>query len=283
MAVLHGNMEHAVALLKKLESDTLGEEGGAAAVPPSVRIALTGFPFVRTEMAGLWEETARDIVKQLGAFPYLQWAFAVLLSNATDDKSILGKGDLDANPSGSNAPGFGQDSIIGGRYLRLQNNRKGLYGHYESVLRPGAIKGISLADRIAIGCMFLPKRQLYAYLQSLILYAEKKGDLEGLLLLGIHGVRGMKLIVSYVNRTGDLQTAALLVSYGAMIPLVDPSCRLSAQTFVAAYREILNRWELFKERARFDCDRAIIERKRSSAPVPWVPKSKLGARCGFWL
>ena len=30
MAVLHGNMEHAVALLKKLESDTLGEEGGAA-------------------------------------------------------------------------------------------------------------------------------------------------------------------------------------------------------------------------------------------------------------
>ena len=269
MAVLNGEIDKAVALLR-----LIGD------IPVSVRIALSGFPFARTEKSALWEEMARDLIgnELTPDFPYLQLAFGLLLAGG-GDKTAEDLGDIWNEFSGLEPSSSGAGGGAGRRYLR--GGRQAMYGAHNEAggvsreLRRADMT-ISIADRTALACRFLPNAQLYAYLERLCQSAEQSGQIEGFLLFGYTN-RGMKLLESYVNQTGDVQSAALLTSYGAF----SSHDTISTESFVAAYRDLLNRWGLFKERARYDCDRAAIERQKfKSTIVPWVPKATLSARCG---
>ena len=82
---------------------------------------------------------------------------------------------------------------------------------------------------------------------------------------------------NYIGHTGDVQSAALVLGFVGNLSLLED--RLG-QEIVAGYRDLLNRWEMFRERARFDCDRANIERSVGSMngqgipskTKPYVPK-----------
>lgn len=78
----------------------------------------------------------------------------------------------------------------------------------------------------------------------------KSGELEGLLLTGLeHG--GISLLQNYVDRTGDVQTAALAGAFVHPGQLQDSR----VERWIEAYRKMLDHWTLYTIRAKFDIAR----------------------------
>ena len=67
-----------------------------------MRIALAGYPSIQTNGAGLWYEMANDIVNDLNDFPYVQWAFRVLLDSTFNELLSSGMGTTGGNDSSNN-------------------------------------------------------------------------------------------------------------------------------------------------------------------------------------
>jgi len=65
---------------------------------------------------------------------------------------------------------------------------------------------LSLADRVGFSCRFLPRAQLYSFLDVSMRKCIKLGNLEGLLITGLDK-RGIGLLQSYMDRISDVQTA----------------------------------------------------------------------------
>lgn len=132
---------------------------------------------------------------------------------------------------------------------------------------------LSLRDRIAFAATFLPDAELVAYLERLTAAVVRAGELEGILLTGL-GARGLELLESYVDATGDVQTACLLAQHA-------PARRASPQDerltrWGEWYRVVLNRWEAWHERARLD-----IAYYRDLPDVEAKPPPQVFARCNF--
>lgn len=70
-------------------------------------------------------------------------------------------------------------------------------------------EGLSLADRVGFACRFLPRANLYSFLDASMRKCIKIGNLEGLLITGLDK-RGIGLLQSYMDRNSDVQTAALI-------------------------------------------------------------------------
>jgi len=70
-------------------------------------------------------------------------------------------------------------------------------------------EGLSLADRVAVACRFLPRASLKSFLESSMNKCIKHGNLEGLLITGLNE-QGIELIQSYTDITSDVQSAALM-------------------------------------------------------------------------
>ncbi|ODQ65515.1 hypothetical protein NADFUDRAFT_50797 [Nadsonia fulvescens var. elongata DSM 6958] len=109
---------------------------------------------------------------------------------------------------------------------------------------------LPLREKLGIAFRFLPEDVLSKYLKSLVYRAIERGDLEGLILTGL-SPRSIDLLQSYVDRTGDVQTAALLTSYG--YPRFFRDAR--AEYWIDSYKTLLNAWRMFSQRARFDIAR----------------------------
>lgn len=82
----------------------------------------------------------------------------------------------------------------------------------------------------------------------------KQGDPEAILLTGLCATdlspaSGLDLIQAYVNKTHDLQTAALAVSYFPM------GQEFRSRRWIESYRSLLDSWRAFGARARFDVER----------------------------
>lgn len=110
-------------------------------------------------------------------------------------------------------------------------------------------EGISLSDRMAFACIFLNDRQLSEYVKFLIQHSITNGNLHGLLLTGAT-IDGIQLLQAFVDKTDDVQTAALI---GAKI--MPPQLRESdnrLQTWIEIMRNLMNIWELYEKRAAFD-------------------------------
>lgn len=134
---------------------------------------------------------------------------------------------------------------------------------------------IPLTDRIAFACRFLPDASLYPFLEDSCSNAIENGHLDGIILTGL-GFLGMRLLEAYVNRSGDVQSAALAVCHTIASELGSISL-LSVQRWITSYRDLLNVWRLWQERARFDVRYAARERKlklhREKEVAPASPAS----------
>lgn len=73
---------------------------------------------------------------------------------------------------------------------------------------------LPLHERLGIALRFLADNELSQYLNSLTSKAIAHGELDGVILTGITP-RAVDLLQSYVDKTCDVQTASLIISYGA--------------------------------------------------------------------
>lgn len=72
---------------------------------------------------------------------------------------------------------------------------------------------ISIEDRIGIALRFLPRNELMKFLEQLSRRSIQSGDLEAIILTGFTFPDAIELFKKYINRTGDVQTAVLLLSH----------------------------------------------------------------------
>ncbi|KDQ21229.1 hypothetical protein BOTBODRAFT_168544 [Botryobasidium botryosum FD-172 SS1] len=140
-------------------------------------------------------------------------------------------------------------------------------------------ESLPLLDRLSIALRFLNDSQLTSYLRRLSTKLTKVGDIQGLLLTGLTP-SGMGLLQNYVNSTGDVQTAAILGSF--VVPASFKDVRVVR--WVEAYHALLDGWQLFHLRCRFDIERGeMFKRMIASgkvAPFEWVHR-QLSIRCNY--
>lgn len=111
------------------------------------------------------------------------------------------------------------------------------------------IEGIEIRDLVGFACTHLPDGQLLDVLESLSATAAKTGDLGGVVVTGLSTDRGVELLQTYVDKTKDVQTAALALIRTKNAGIFSNK---TARHMLSGYRELLNVWALWKERASLD-------------------------------
>ncbi|CAO3599741.1 unnamed protein product [Absidia cylindrospora] len=139
---------------------------------------------------------------------------------------------------------------------------------WEQVLLDTALP---LRERIAIALRFLDDDELVMFLSRTMDHVISDGDIEGLVLTGL-STRGMDLLENMVNRYGDIQTAALLV--GFIVPRRIQDVR--AEEWIESYRLLLNRWQFWHPRAKFD-----IERGKYMSASEDIASPQVYVRCTY--
>ncbi|VEN38722.1 unnamed protein product [Callosobruchus maculatus] len=124
-------------------------------------------------------------------------------------------------------------------------------------------KDVAVDDRVALACMYLPDSQLKEYMQSLLEELCKDGNLDGLLVTG-NSANGLKLLQKYLNNTADIQSTALI----AMRAFHENLESEMVKHWFENYRELLNHWRLYNERADFDI--MLASYKTDHKPQPQV-------------
>lgn len=112
---------------------------------------------------------------------------------------------------------------------------------------------LSLCDRVAFACRFLPRSNLRLFLETMVRRKNKAGSIEGLMITGLDR-RGIGILQSYVDRYSDVQTAAL-ISCRVIIPAEWSSERRLCSEWLESYRGLLNTWQFWQSRATFDVGR----------------------------
>lgn len=125
-------------------------------------------------------------------------------------------------------------------------------GSYEHVLNE---RGMAVRDRVAFACMFLSDAQLSRFVEKLAVEMREAGNLEGMLLTGLTR-DGIDLMESYVDRTGDVQTACLYMLQASSSDIV---MEARVQHWVESYRTLLDTWRLWHKRAEFDIHRSKLD------------------------
>lgn len=125
-------------------------------------------------------------------------------------------------------------------------------GSYSAILTDSTLP---LSDRVAFACRYLAEDDLRNYILQLEDESERFGRLQGLVITGLNEV-GVRLLQKYLDGTGDIQTLALLA---ARLPAAQMTRTQPMDKWIQIYKDLLNRWQLFHERARFDVGRAQLE------------------------
>lgn len=126
---------------------------------------------------------------------------------------------------------------------------------------------INLEDRIGFSCNFVPLSQILTWLNKCYDERKKEGKLDGLFLTGLN-YSGITILQQYLDNTSDIQTCALIGSRlmssassqsnqsegnlsssntASLIQLVE-------KNWIYEYRNLLNKWEYFLERATLDVE-----------------------------
>ncbi|MBN3282198.1 MIO protein, partial [Polyodon spathula] len=155
--------------------------------------------------------------------------------------------------------------------LRLQLNNPHLCVMFAFLTsEPGSYDGVlyessmAVRDRVAFACMFLSDSQLPRYIEKLASEMKEAGNLEGILLTGLTK-DGVDLMESYVDRTGDVQTASFCMLKGSPGEVVKDS---RVQCWIENYRNLLDAWRFWHKRAEFDIHRGKLD--PSSKPLAQV-------------
>ncbi|KAJ1719283.1 hypothetical protein LPJ53_005931 [Coemansia erecta] len=132
------------------------------------------------------------------------------------------------------------------------------------VLAAMQARGMPLATRVALALRHLGDAALMRYLGRVAREGVEHGNLDALLVTGITGSdAGRRVLQAYVDRTGDVQTAALAVcadpedavSSGVSSAGAGAAAAAAAdvgEQWIYAYRHLLNMWRMFTTRCLFD-------------------------------
>jgi hypothetical protein len=123
------------------------------------------------------------------------------------------------------------------------------------LLSSESTRGLLSPDRVALACRLLNDKQLAHFCATLAASVVQEGRLDGLLFTGF-GEEGLGLLQRYVDHTGDVQTASLLCA--SRVPVSDRR----VLRWTEAYRSLLDCWQLWHVRARFD---GVIRRQSGSS------------------
>lgn len=138
---------------------------------------------------------------------------------------------------------------------------------------------IPLRERIVIALQFLEDDALSAYLRRIAEASVAQGDVEGIIVTGLTA-SGMQLLQNYIDRTGDVQTAAILGAYVHPHQLEDAR----VERWLDAYRDFLDGWKFFHHRCQLDIDRGQMMQDFTQAaerdPVQLVPPQVI-IRCNY--
>ncbi|KAJ7499365.1 hypothetical protein FB451DRAFT_1118430 [Mycena latifolia] len=138
---------------------------------------------------------------------------------------------------------------------------------------------IPFRERLAIAFQFLEDKVLTSYLHRCVENSCHRGDIDGLIVTGLTK-RGMDILQSHVDRTGDVQTAAILASYICPLKFIDAR----AERWVEAYRDLLDGFKLHHYRVSFDIERGGLVQDAvqngDRAPIEWTPKQII-IRCNY--
>ncbi|KAF9081229.1 hypothetical protein BGX23_001114 [Mortierella sp. AD031] len=139
-------------------------------------------------------------------------------------------------------------------------------------------KSLSLADRVGVALRFLSDDELMAYIQTTAESHTNSGEIDGMILCGLTEA-GLDLLTNYVNRTGDIQTAALASSVA--VPRYFKDGRV--EEWVDCYRDLLDRWQLYYTRARFDIARGRCTQQSTISGVSAadMTPTQVYVRCNF--
>lgn len=139
---------------------------------------------------------------------------------------------------------------------------------WRDVLQMGSL---ALKEKLLIAFRYLPDNRLTEYLQSTTTAVIRNGDPDGIMLTGLTR-KGMGLLQRYNDVYGDVQTVALISSF--VVPKFFDDMR--AQRWIATYRELLNLWGFYSQRAQFDIKRRLLSKNDF-----YVPKHGKHATDGF--
>ncbi|XP_037089925.1 GATOR complex protein MIOS-like [Pollicipes pollicipes] len=137
--------------------------------------------------------------------------------------------------------------------------------NYDGVLKE---YGMTVQDRVAFACRFLSDDRLAECLNQITQTLKKEANLQAILLTGVAD-EGLDLLQNYVNVSGDVQTAALIASHAGLA--TEPR----VEVWIDSYREMLDLWRLWNQRALFD-----VRVLSQTAEVPQYPKQSVVA-CNF--
>ncbi|CAG4982501.1 unnamed protein product [Colias eurytheme] len=108
--------------------------------------------------------------------------------------------------------------------------------------------GMRLEDRVAFACVYLSDARLHDYVLAAADQLLQQGDLAGILLTGI-SPEGVSLVQRWVERSGDVQSAALLAARCCPPDLLrDPN----VTNWLDSYRSLLDSWQLWWARCALD-------------------------------
>ncbi|KAI0305481.1 hypothetical protein B0F90DRAFT_1808734 [Multifurca ochricompacta] len=138
---------------------------------------------------------------------------------------------------------------------------------------------IPLRERLAIALQFLEDDALSAYLRRIAEASVIRGDVEGIIVTGLT-TSGVHLLQNYLDRTGDVQTAAILGAYIHPHQLKD----VRIDRWLDAYRDLLDGWKFFHHRCQLDIDRGQMLQDFTQAadrePIQLAPPQIL-IRCNY--
>jgi hypothetical protein len=113
--------------------------------------------------------------------------------------------------------------------------------------------GIPFTDRMAFALKYLPNDALMNYCTKMREMFIQQGDLQGIVLTGLSHLDTLRLLTNYVDKSSDVQTAAILMT---LIPIKERQAIIWLETL----RDLMDKWKLWEQRAMFDMEvKASIE------------------------
>jgi len=138
---------------------------------------------------------------------------------------------------------------------------------------------IPFRERLAIAFQFLDDKAITSYLRRMTEQACDHGNIEALIVTGLTP-NGMRVIQSYLDHTGDIQSAAILSSYVCPLKFKDKR----AEKWLEGYRDLLDGFKLHHLRVGFDIERGQIlhEALQNGDMIPedWAPR-QISIRCHY--
>jgi len=133
-------------------------------------------------------------------------------------------------------------------------------------------RGISLSDRLAFAAIYLPEENLITYVNKMTEEVIQRGNLQGILLTGLNR-DAVELMQNYVDRSGDIQIACLLLKN--VVPTQFEEKRVDMWLY--NYREMLDQWQMWESRAFLD----IKLTQYSSEKISARSAPEVSVKCTF--